>query len=148
VRRRPFVLPLLITSFFVSWHKPTYFETLTLLGVGARLYVMIQAVDFFTLMHFTIGIIFGTFWFSRWLSYSPAIGWEVFRYYTYYKPQGFYLGNVWLDSLIDVLAFTIGYEIARKYLKVAPHLGFPILFNLCYGRIKHFIRRQTSLKPY
>ena len=70
--------------------------------------------DFFTFAHASVGFIFGKLKINRWLCYSVAIGWEILQFYLKYKPQGSGLEDIWLDSVVDIVAYVIFYEVALK----------------------------------
>ena len=74
-----------------------------------------QPFDLFTLAHGSVGFLFGKIKLDRWLCYSLSIGWEIYQLYFHYKPQGFEVKDVWLDSVIDILAYVFCYEVATRY---------------------------------
>ena len=76
---------------------------------------MNEPFDFFTLAHGVAGFLFGKLKLNRWLCYSVAIGWEIFQLYFHYKPQGSGLEDVWVNSMIDILAFLVCYEATIRY---------------------------------
>ena len=76
---------------------------------------MNEPLDLLTLAHSFTGLVFGKIRIYRWLCYSIAIGWEIFQLYFTYAPRGLGLNDFWLDSVVDILACIICYEIIIRY---------------------------------
>ncbi len=89
--------------------------------------MMNEPYDFFTLAHGFVGFLFGKLKLNRWLCYSIAIGWEIFELYFQYKPQGFGVEHIWLNSLIDIIAFVVCYEGTVNFRYLRRHPRYPKL---------------------
>ena len=76
---------------------------------------MLTPVDGWTPAHGLVGFFLGRIQFKRWQFYPIPIGWEIYQLFFHYQPQGHYLGYVWLNSLSDILACSICYEIALRH---------------------------------
>jgi hypothetical protein len=76
---------------------------------------MLNPFDGFTVAHGFVGFFLGRIRLNRWLFYPIPIVWEVYQLFFHYQPQGFGLGYVWLNSLVDILACAFCYEISTQY---------------------------------
>ena len=73
------------------------------------------SLDFYTLAHGLAGFFLGRIKISRWLFYPVPVAWEIYQLFFHYQPQGYFLGDVWLNSLCDILACSACYEIAGSF---------------------------------
>ncbi len=69
-------------------------------------------LDVWTIAHMLVGITMGAFGFKRWFAYPLKLVWEIYQLYTHYHPHDVPLGDMWINSLLDTIAFAITYEIA------------------------------------
>jgi hypothetical protein len=75
---------------------------------------MLNPFDGWTLVHAAVGFSLGRIKVSRWLFYPVVVGWEVYQLYFHYLPKGYNPEYVWLNSLVDILSCSTGYEFAPK----------------------------------
>ena len=75
---------------------------------------MINPFDGWTIIHGIVGFLFGIIRINRWIFYPLPFAWEAYQLYFHYQPQGYDLEYVWLNSLIDILACILWYEISRR----------------------------------
>jgi hypothetical protein len=76
---------------------------------------MLTPIDGWTLAHGLVGFFLGKIRFQRLLFYPVPIVWEVYQLFFHYQPQSLDLARVWLNSVSDILACIICYEIAVKH---------------------------------
>ncbi len=77
---------------------------------------MLNPVDAWTIAHGLVGFFLGRIKIRRLLLYPTPILWEVYQLYFHYQPLGQGLEDVWLNSVFDVLAFLLLYEIANWHI--------------------------------
>jgi hypothetical protein len=75
---------------------------------------MLNPIDGWTIAHGLVGFFLGRIKFNRLLFYPVPTGWEIYQLYFHYQPQGHYLAHVWLNSLCDILACILCYEVAAR----------------------------------
>jgi hypothetical protein len=78
---------------------------------------MESPIDFWTIPHALVGIFFGRIRLPRLIQYPIPIIWEIYQLYFHYQPHGIMLGGMWLNSLFDILACVVCYEITLIYWK-------------------------------
>jgi hypothetical protein len=76
---------------------------------------VISASDIWTPAHAIIGLFFGRIKYPRLLYYPIPFGWEIYQVYFHYQPMGYTFDQYWLNTLLDILAGLIGYEVVRLY---------------------------------
>jgi hypothetical protein len=76
---------------------------------------MLTPIDGWTIAHGLVGFFLGRIKINRWLFYPVPIGWEIYQLYFHYQPKGIFLAHVWPNSLVDILACIVCYEVAVKY---------------------------------
>ena len=76
---------------------------------------MLNPFDGWTIAHVLVGFFAGTIRVNRWVFFPIPFAWEVYQLYFHYQPQGCGLGYVWLNSLVDILACILCYEISIRH---------------------------------
>jgi hypothetical protein len=74
---------------------------------------MLNPLDGWTIPHGIVGFLSGKIGINRWVFYPFSFGWEVYQLYFHYQPQGHDLEYVWINSMVDIIACVLGYEISR-----------------------------------
>ncbi len=76
---------------------------------------VLSPVDAWTSLHGLSGFFIGRIKVGRLLAYTMTVVWEVYQLYFHYQPQDKGLEYIWLNSVVDILAFVVSYEIAVKH---------------------------------
>lgn len=76
---------------------------------------MLMLIDGWTIAHGTIGFCFVCFGVSRRLAYLFFISWEVYQLYFHYLPLDYSLGYIWLNSVADIAAGVLCYELYKRH---------------------------------
>jgi len=78
-------------------------------------------IDIWTVAHIIVGITVGAFRFKRWFAYPLKLVWEIYQLYTHYHLHDVLLGDMWINSLLDTIAFAATYEIALFFASRVAH---------------------------
>lgn len=78
-------------------------------------------LDIWTATHALVGLTMGAFGFKRWFAYPLKLVWELYQLYTHYHPHDVLLGDMWINSLLDTIAFAATYEIALFFASRIAH---------------------------
>jgi membrane protease YdiL (CAAX protease family) len=76
---------------------------------------MIDALDVWDLGHAFLGFSMGVLGLKRWFAYPLKLVWELYQLFVYYPPQGLGFEDIWVNSVLDMLAFAVVYEISFLY---------------------------------
>ncbi len=89
---------------------------------------MLHPLDGFTLAHGFMGLFLARIRLHRYLFYPIPIIWEIYQYFFHYQPQDYTLGDIWLNSLVDILVCVCCYEASSKYL--IKYNKYPLGFKI------------------
>jgi hypothetical protein len=76
---------------------------------------MIEISDLWTPAHALIGLFFARIRYPRLLYYPIPFGWEIYQVFFHYQPLGITFDQFWINTVADILAGIIGYELIWRY---------------------------------